>query len=191
MVFFDPDIGFETKTRDGQSWIRHGELNSLFAGLPETSVAVVYQHRPRHNWEHVFTELEKKIDYAHTVAAAYEPNLVFVAIAGNHASGQRVTAAIKRYAEKHPIVKYEAFGLFRGLSSKGVVSATVRPMATPPQVGDANATGQVLVQKTNKPSPNHPFAKVWILRCPTHGTYGANSCDFHIRKCPHEGGKPG
>jgi hypothetical protein len=60
----------------------------------------------------------------------------------------------------------------------------------PAQVGDANATGQVLVEKTEERSPNHPFAKVWIVRCPRHGVYRANSCDFHIRKCPDEGGEP-
>ena len=192
VVFFDPDNGFETKTQHGQSWIRHSELKSLFAMLPETSIVVVYQHRPqRQRWENVFTELEKMIDYAHTVAAAYEPNLAFVAVAGNRASGQRATAAIKKYAEEHTIVKYRAFRTSPHLSSNGVVSAIITPMRRGAQVGDANATGQVLVQKTNQPSPNHPFAKVWILRCPTHGTYRANSCDFHIRKCPHEGGKPG
>ena len=61
----------------------------------------------------------------------------------------------------------------------------------PAQVGEPNANGQVLVQKTQEPSPNHRFAKVWILRCPKHGPYRANSCDFHIRKCPLEDGKPG
>lgn len=59
------------------------------------------------------------------------------------------------------------------------------------QVGEANANGQILVQKTNVPSANHRFARVWIVRCPKHGTYKANSCDFHIRKCPNEGGQPG
>jgi hypothetical protein len=59
------------------------------------------------------------------------------------------------------------------------------------QVGDSNAHGQILVEKTNVRSPNHPFANVWILRCPIRGIYKANSCDFHIRKCPVEGGMPG
>jgi|SRR5208283_4755032 len=59
------------------------------------------------------------------------------------------------------------------------------------RVGDANANGQILVEKTGQQSSNHRFATVWIVRCPRHGTYKANSCDFHIRKCPHEGGEPG
>jgi len=57
--------------------------------------------------------------------------------------------------------------------------------------GEANRHGQVLVRKTEDASPNHDYARVWILRCPTHGEYKANSCDFHIRRCPEEGGKPG
>lgn len=59
--------------------------------------------------------------------------------------------------------------------------------ATSVCVGQANPSGQVLVQKTNQVSPNHRFARVWIVRCPRRGTYKANGCDFHIRKCPHEG----
>jgi hypothetical protein len=59
------------------------------------------------------------------------------------------------------------------------------------EIGDKNRNGQILVEKTNRRG-NHPFAKIWILRCPDkqhHGnrkefTYRANSCDFHIRKCP-------
>lgn len=64
-------------------------------------------------------------------------------------------------------------------------------MSMSAQVGDANSNGQVLVEKTKDRSPNHPFAKVWIVRCPRHGIYRANSCDFHIRKCPDEGGELG
>ena len=61
----------------------------------------------------------------------------------------------------------------------------------PANIGDSNVHGQILVDKTTEKSPNHRFAKVWVLRCPEHGLYNANSCDFHIRKCPEEGGQPG
>ena len=105
VVFFDPDIGFETKTGNGPNWIRHSELKGFFARLPKTSVAVVYQHRPRRKWEEVFTELEQKIDYAHSATIAFEPNLAFVALSGNQATGQRVAAAITKYAEEHSIVR--------------------------------------------------------------------------------------
>ena len=191
VVFFDPDIGFETKKQDGQKWISHDELTDVFARLPQNSAVVVYQHWPHRAWETVFTELERRIDYAHMAAVAYEPNLAFVAIAGNHATAQRAAAAIKKYAEEHRTVEYRAFRLPTCVSHGGVVSATRKSMSkTTTQVGDVNTKGQVLVQKTKEPSPNHPFAKVWNLRCPTHGRYRANSCDFHIRRCPHEGGEP-
>jgi hypothetical protein len=65
------------------------------------------------------------------------------------------------------------------------------PLSTSPKIGCRNKHGQILVETTQQPSPNHAFAKVWILRCPTHGTYKANSCDLHIRRCPQEGGQPG
>lgn len=61
----------------------------------------------------------------------------------------------------------------------------------PAKIGAVNQHGQVLVQVTDERSRNHAFAKVWIVRCPQHGTYRINSCDFHIRRCPDEGGKPG
>ena len=61
----------------------------------------------------------------------------------------------------------------------------------PAQIGDTNPHGQILVAKTPDLSPNHRLAKVWILKCPRHGNYKANSCDFHIRRCPVEGGKAG
>lgn len=67
--------------------------------------------------------------------------------------------------------------------------ATQLPTST--KIGDRNKHGQILVETTDQSSPNHAFAKVWILNCPKHGTYKANSCDFHIRRCPQEGGQPG
>jgi hypothetical protein len=59
------------------------------------------------------------------------------------------------------------------------------------EIGDKNQNGQVLIEKTSKPG-NHPYATIWRLRCQEKQChkdgkefdYGANSCDFHIRKCP-------
>jgi hypothetical protein len=59
------------------------------------------------------------------------------------------------------------------------------------QVGDINQHGQRLIEKTAERG-NHPFARLWILQCsePGCGTrYEANSCDFHIRRCPNHGGR--
>ncbi|GAB4068177.1 hypothetical protein KHC28_23600 [Ancylobacter sonchi] len=55
-----------------------------------------------------------------------------------------------------------------------------------------NARGQKLVEKTGWRG-NHRFAIVWLLQCTSCGTgYGANSCDFHIGRCPNcQDGKPG
>ena len=63
------------------------------------------------------------------------------------------------------------------------------------EIGEVNSQGQRLAAVTQERG-NHPFARVWILECtePTcRARYGANSCDFHIRKCPepHAGGRPG
>jgi hypothetical protein len=60
-----------------------------------------------------------------------------------------------------------------------------RAPETPVQIGQRNPNGQILLQRTNRQSDNHAFAKVWILRCQRGHTYETNSCDFHLRKCPH------
>ena len=63
------------------------------------------------------------------------------------------------------------------------------------EVGDRNKHGQVLIKKTGQ-AGNHRFARLWVLRCEYGHEYGANSCDFHERRCPEPrcergGGKPG
>jgi len=106
VVFFDPDNGFETKTKHGNKWIRHDELKSLFARLPNTSVALVYQHRPFfRRWDNMFADLTQNLAYVDTVVAAHVSELAFVALAGNVTAGQKITVAIKQYAAKHPTVR--------------------------------------------------------------------------------------
>ena len=107
VVFFDPDNGFETNTQHGTKWIRHIELKELFCRLPETSVAIVYQHRPRRRTQvELFAELTERLCYIHTAAAAYEGNLALVAMANNSLAGQRVASAIQSYSEEHPLVHH-------------------------------------------------------------------------------------
>ena len=39
----------------------------------------------------------------------------------------------------------------------------------------------IIVERTDEQSPNHPFAKVWIMRCQTDGELvRVNSCDAQI-----------
>lgn len=57
-----------------------------------------------------------------------------------------------------------------------------------------NKNGQQLVRKTGAVG-NHPFSRRWVLHCTlcSH-EYGANGCDFHLRKCPKpkcQGGRKG
>ena len=108
VVFFDPDNGFETKTQHGSKWLRHSELKHFLSRLPNTSVAVVYQHRPRQKWNDLFSDLKDNLSYAHTAVAAYEGNLAFVAMAGNESAGKRIFAAIKGYANEHRVVRHTA-----------------------------------------------------------------------------------
>ncbi len=104
VVFFDPDNGYETKTCHGPKWIRHSELEYLIAKLPENSVAVVYQHRPRRRWPDVLADLGRKLTYVHSAVTAHEANLALVAMAGNAAVGRRVDSAIEKYIEENGTV---------------------------------------------------------------------------------------
>jgi hypothetical protein len=104
VVFFDPDNGFETKRQHATKWVRHLELKHFLSRLPETSVAVIYQHRPRRKWVDLFADLKDSLSYAHTAVAVHESNLAFVAIAGNAPAGRRIVAAINSYADEHPVV---------------------------------------------------------------------------------------
>lgn len=106
VVFFDPDNGYETKTQRGPKWIEHGELKSLLESLPETSVAVVYQHRPRRTWVEMFADLSNRLSYVHTAVAAHESSLAFIAMAGNKAAGKRIAHSIEQYAKLHPAVSF-------------------------------------------------------------------------------------
>ena len=56
-------------------------------------------------------------------------------------------------------------------------------------IGELNLYRQRLTAQTAERG-NHPFAHLWFLECGDCGaSYGANSCDFHIRLCSCQGGK--
>lgn len=105
VVFFDPDNGYETRIQRGSKWIRHDELKALFARLPETSVALVYQHRPRRRWADLFADLAGTLSYVQTAVAVHESDLALVAMANNVASGKNIAAVMKSYADSHPAVR--------------------------------------------------------------------------------------
>jgi hypothetical protein len=118
VVFFDPDNGYETKTRYqkkkpiGSKWIGHDELRTLFARLPQSSVAVVYQHKPHRKWSDLFDDLTENLGYVHTAVVAHESDLAFVAMAGNAITGKQIIAAMQEYADRNPPVVFNC--LFNG-----------------------------------------------------------------------------
>jgi hypothetical protein len=107
VVFLDPDNGFETKSQRGEKWVRHDEAKELLRRLPTSSIAVIYQHRPRRTWNAVFADLAAHLDYAPMVIATFESNLAFLLIGGTDANEERVRAAVKRYALQHGKVRVE------------------------------------------------------------------------------------
>ena len=59
-------------------------------------------------------------------------------------------------------------------------------------IGELNKNWQMLIAKSDRRG-NHPYATLWLLRCSDRDCgleYEANSCDFHSRRCPRDGGKP-
>jgi hypothetical protein len=104
IVFFDPDNGFETATQRGPKWVEHAELQNLFTRLPQSSVAVVYQHRPRRQWRDLFADITQKLSYVHTAIAAHDSNLAFVALAESAATGNNIAMVMREYADRHPSV---------------------------------------------------------------------------------------
>jgi hypothetical protein len=44
--------------------------------------------------------------------------------------------------------------------------------------------GIEVVEKTKRKSPNHRYARIWILRCSKGHVFEVNSCDAHERLCP-------
>ncbi len=72
---------------------------------------------------------------------------------------------------------------------------TSRRLKAVSEDGDVNVNKQKLIRKTKQPSTNHYNQSIWILRCTKDNCnheYGANGCDFHLRKCPRcQRGQPG
>lgn len=106
IVFFDPDNGFETKTQRGMKWLRHSELQTFLPRLPQSSVVVVYQHRPHRTWDALFADLKEQLQYAYAAVAVHEPNLAFIALANNADAALRIRTAIESYAYAHGVVRY-------------------------------------------------------------------------------------
>lgn len=63
----------------------------------------------------------------------------------------------------------------------------------PRQPGDKNDNQQELIERTNEHSTTNQDQYIWILKClKCSNYYGANGCDFHIRRCPEcQGGRKG
>lgn len=63
----------------------------------------------------------------------------------------------------------------------------------PRQPGDKNDNQQELIEQTRMRSISRGDQYIWILHCLNCGNdYGANGCDFHIRRCPKcQGGTDG
>jgi hypothetical protein len=100
---------------------------------PEFNPEEVLPNSLVRTWTVLFAELKEKLCYVHTAIASHEGNLAFIAMAGNPSAGQRVAAAIQRYAEEHPFVRHT---LLRGVRAQycqeGNSESGLRPIAPRP-----------------------------------------------------------
>ena len=91
---------------------------------------------------------------------------------------------------------WRGWGLRNNLGDMGLSPAAIATQMSGvggmARIDDINPHGQRLVACTDRRG-NHRYARVWGLECSSCGErYGANSCDFHIRRCPRcQRGKPG
>jgi hypothetical protein len=79
--------------------VRHAEVKWLLERLPESSAVVVYQHRPRRQWEDLFADLAARLDYAPNVQAVYEANLAFLVLAKADGTRERLSRAVGKYCD--------------------------------------------------------------------------------------------
>lgn len=107
VVFLDPDNGFETRSRKGPKWVRHGEIRSLLERLPQSSAVVVYQHRPHRSWGQVLSDLSHELRYAAHASATYDPNLAFIIVGNAGPTVRRLSEAAGQYAGQHSSVSHE------------------------------------------------------------------------------------
>ena len=107
VVFLDPDNGFETQTRKGTKWVRHSEVKSLLEKLPQSSVVVVYQHRPHLKWENVLGDLSRHLHYAGHASATYDSSLAFIIMGNAGPAVRRLSQTAMRYANQHRSVFHE------------------------------------------------------------------------------------
>jgi hypothetical protein len=89
--------------------VRHAEVKWLLERLPESSAVVVYQHRPRRQWEDLFADLAARLDDAPNVQAVYEANLAFLVLSRARATAERLARPAIRYCEGRPAVQTLTF----------------------------------------------------------------------------------
>lgn len=107
LTFIDPDTGFETRTQDGEKWVRHSEVERLLHALPDSSCVIVYQHHRHRKWDIVFDELRRDLHYAPFAAAMFHGQVAFVVLARSDEAAARIDAAARTYVANNGSVHYQ------------------------------------------------------------------------------------
>jgi len=157
LAFVDPDTGFETKTQDGQKWVRHAEVQRLLDARGCDGV-IVYQHRrQRERWDPVFEKLYPQLGYATYIAAVFDSNIAFVLLARTEETAARLHAAASAYSEHHGSVHYQLLA-----PSGDRVDAPSIPTGHPePRACECGCGGAT----KNRFMPGHDsILRAWVLR---------------------------
>lgn len=158
LTFIDPDTGFETKTQDGEKWVRHYEVKRLLDG-GECDGIIVYQHRPqRQRWDHVFAKLYPRLGYATYIAAVFDSNVAFVLLARTEKAAARLGAAARAYCERHGSIRYRVLNASNG---DGVIAPSILAPHREPRVCECGCGGST----KNRFMPGHDSKLgAWVLR---------------------------
>lgn len=157
LVFIDPDTGFETKTHDGQKWVRHAEVQRLLYA-PACDGVIVYQHRPqRERWDAVFENLYRQLGYAPYIAAVFDSSIAFVLLARARAMADRLNAAASAYSDHHGLVRYQLLNA----PGHGVAAPTIPIRHPGPRQCECGCGGPT----KNRFMPGHDsILRAWVLR---------------------------
>lgn len=109
VIFLDPDNGIQTKTQAGTKWVRYNEIKDLLDCLPDDSLVLVYQHRPRSlSWEKALPDVQQRLvkfaghdSQADCFLAIYTGQVALVALAKNLEVRGRVRKLWKEYVGRN------------------------------------------------------------------------------------------
>lgn len=133
VVFFDPDIGLETRTssymaRSGrEKYLLYAELSGVWSRMPEDSVLVVYQHLQKDATKRAGDVARRLTDFRERLGAVSLAvqwhDLAFLVSVRQAEAAERIRKALRDHSDRHEVVLYGMEASLRPTSA-GPSSAT-------------------------------------------------------------------